>query len=80
MTPRLSIIIPTTGRPSLARALASLAPAGIGPEDEVIVVGDGPEAFDAALPMCPYTGDYTLNATPTAVCRAHARDFAIDAR
>lgn len=40
---KLSIIVPTVNRPSLARALSSCG--GI---DEVIVVADGPEAHGAA--------------------------------
>lgn len=38
-----SVIIPTIGRPTLKRTLDSLVAAGIGPHDEVIVVGDGPQ-------------------------------------
>ena len=41
MTPRFSIIVPTTGRDTLARALQSLADQPLGPDDEVLVVGDG---------------------------------------
>jgi glycosyltransferase involved in cell wall biosynthesis len=39
MAARLSIIVPTLGRPTLERTLASIAPQ-LGPEDEVIVVAD----------------------------------------
>lgn len=38
-----SIIIPTKGRVTLRRTLDSIVWAGIGPHDEVIVVGDGPQ-------------------------------------
>jgi glycosyltransferase involved in cell wall biosynthesis len=41
VTPRLSVIVPTTGRASLARALQSLADQPLAPEDEVLVVGEG---------------------------------------
>lgn len=39
----LSIIIPTCGRDTLARTLASIRVGGIEPTDEVLVVGDGPQ-------------------------------------
>lgn len=42
----LSVIIPTIGRPTLAEALASLVPAGLSADDEVIVVCDGLELLD----------------------------------
>lgn len=38
---RLSVIIPTVGRPSLARTLASVIDGGIAPEDQVVIVNDG---------------------------------------
>jgi len=41
--PALSIIIPTCGRPSLARTLQSIQTGGISKEDEVLVLGDGPQ-------------------------------------
>jgi hypothetical protein len=37
-----SIIVPSIGRPSLTRTLASIQDAGILPGDEVLLVGDGP--------------------------------------
>ena len=40
--PTLSIIIPTLGRPLLGKILRELA-AQLGPLDEVLVVGDGPQ-------------------------------------
>lgn len=43
MTPTFSIIVPTTGRPSLRTALQSLANQPLMPGDEVIVVGAGEE-------------------------------------
>lgn len=39
----LSLIIPTCGRKTLSRTLLSAQNAGILPNDEVIVVGDGPQ-------------------------------------
>jgi len=42
MTPSLSVIVPTVGRPVLLRLLEDLAP-DLEPTDEVIVVGDGPQ-------------------------------------
>ena len=44
--PRLSIIIPTIGRATLARTLATIAAQDLLPGDEVLVIGDGrqPEA------------------------------------
>ncbi len=38
--PTFSIVIPTRGRPSLARTLAALRPAGLRETDEVLVVSD----------------------------------------
>jgi glycosyltransferase involved in cell wall biosynthesis len=40
MTPTLSVIIPTVGRPALMRILEDLQP-DLGDHDEVLVVGDG---------------------------------------
>jgi glycosyltransferase involved in cell wall biosynthesis len=37
---RISVLIPTIGRALLGRALASLLPAGLHPDDDVVVVGD----------------------------------------
>ena len=45
----LSIIIPTKGRTALERTLDSILAAGAGPEDEVIVVGDGPQPTARAI-------------------------------
>jgi glycosyltransferase involved in cell wall biosynthesis len=42
VTPWLSIIVPTIGRPTLARALDSLTRQPLDPRDEVIVCGNGP--------------------------------------
>jgi hypothetical protein len=47
--PRLSIIVPTCGRPCLQTALESLVAAGALPTDEVIVVGDGPQPAARAI-------------------------------
>jgi glycosyltransferase involved in cell wall biosynthesis len=44
----VSIIIPTLGRPSLKRTLESLVPQ-LSPEDEVLVVGDGPQSLAATI-------------------------------
>jgi hypothetical protein len=41
-TPRISIILPTVGCTTLRRAVTS-ALAAMGPIDELIVVGDGPQ-------------------------------------
>jgi glycosyltransferase involved in cell wall biosynthesis len=38
---RLSVIIPTCGRETLIRTLKSVQKAGVSPDDEIIVVGDG---------------------------------------
>lgn len=40
--PTLTLVIPTVGRPTLARTLASLARQPWRPGDEVLLVGDGP--------------------------------------
>ena len=42
---RLSVIIPTLGRPTLGRMLESVQPQ-MGPEDEIVLLCDGPEVFD----------------------------------
>lgn len=47
--PTISVIMPTCGRDTLGRALASLDTAGAGIDDEVIVVGDGPQPEARAL-------------------------------
>lgn len=47
--PRLSIIIPTIGRETLARTLASIAQQKLIAGDEVLVVGDGPQPAAAAI-------------------------------
>lgn len=39
--PTISVILPTAGRPGLARTLVSIVSAGIRPYDEVVIVGDG---------------------------------------
>lgn len=46
---RFSIIIPTCGRPTLERTLASIAAAGISPADQVIVIGDGTQREARAI-------------------------------
>lgn len=47
--PTISLIIPTVSRPTLARTLASVRRQDWWPGDEVIIVGDGPQA--AARPL-----------------------------
>jgi hypothetical protein len=42
MTPTLSIIVPTVGRPTLMRLLEEMEP-DLGEHDEVLVIGDGPQ-------------------------------------
>ncbi len=46
---RLSIITPTAGRETLARAIVSTIAAGITPEDEIVVGVDGPDAFGGVV-------------------------------
>lgn len=61
MTPRFSIIVPTTGRDTLAAALQSLADQPLGPDDEVIVVGPGSSVaahFGYRFIACPSSGDW----------------------
>jgi glycosyltransferase involved in cell wall biosynthesis len=48
-TPTISLIIPTIGRPSLARAIASVRLQRWLPGDEVIVVLDGPQPVTREL-------------------------------
>ncbi len=40
---RLTIAVPTIGRPTLARTLRSIVDAGFGEDDELLVIGDGPQ-------------------------------------
>jgi hypothetical protein len=61
MTPRFSIIVPTTGRDTLARALQSLADQPLGPDDQVIVVGPGSSVaahFGYRWIDCPSGGNW----------------------
>lgn len=46
----LSIIIPTLGRPSLKRTLSSIEPQ-LAPQDEVLVISDGPRPWTRAMVM-----------------------------
>lgn len=46
---RLSIIVPTCGRPSLYRTLYSILVNGIEPEDEIVIVEDGPQPEAARI-------------------------------
>ena len=48
--PAFSIITPTIGRPELARALLSAA-RQLGPYDEHIVIGDGPQPEAQAMAL-----------------------------
>lgn len=43
MTPRFSVIVVTSGRPTLDRTLSSIAAQALSVDDEVLVVGKGPE-------------------------------------
>jgi glycosyltransferase involved in cell wall biosynthesis len=45
----LSILVPTVGRPTLARALRSLRGQGLGPADEVLLLGDGEQPVARSL-------------------------------
>jgi glycosyltransferase involved in cell wall biosynthesis len=49
MTPRFSVIVATIGRPSLTRALQSLADQPLAADDQVLVVGHGDAISDAAV-------------------------------
>lgn len=55
--PKFSFIIPTVGRLSLRRVLSGLVPQ-LGPEDEVLVVADGPQP--AAAEIVGAFGDYRV--------------------
>jgi glycosyltransferase involved in cell wall biosynthesis len=76
--PTLSAIVPTIGRPTLARTLRALA-RQLEPGDEAIVVGDGPQPrartiFDAhARPSWRY-----FEHGPTNAWGAAQREFAIE--
>lgn len=47
--PTIGLVIPTVGRPTLARTLASLREQAWGPGDVVLVVGDGPQLIAREL-------------------------------
>lgn len=46
---RLSIVIPTIGRPSLYKTLHSIYTGGISAADEIFVAGDGPRGAEAEI-------------------------------
>ncbi len=48
MTPRFSVIVATVGRPTLTRALQSLADQPLAPSDQVLAVGSGDAVRGAA--------------------------------
>lgn len=65
MSVRFSVIVATQGRPSLARALQSLADQPLAADDEVLVVGqaipaivDVAAAFGSRFVACPPGGDW----------------------
>lgn len=77
MMPRLSIIVATSGRDTLPRALRSIADQPLLPGDEVLVVGHTPEIkrtaeefFGYRFVQFPYSGDYGIAA------RQHAMPLA----
>lgn len=47
--PSISLVIPTIGKPTLARTLASLVGQPWRPGDEVLLIGDGPQPVAAEL-------------------------------
>lgn len=65
MTPHISIIVPTVGRPTLRRTI-TMAIRAMGMRDELIVVGDGP--LPAARAIMAETGDpriFYMETVPT---------------
>lgn len=48
-TTRLSVVIPTVSRPTLARALRSLGDQALVPGDEILVIGDGRQPVAEAM-------------------------------
>lgn len=73
---RLSVVIPTMGRPGLRQTLESIVHGGIRQADEVIVVGDGPQP--ASHEICrDFSGKFTLRFFSTRETRnfgAHQRN------
>jgi glycosyltransferase involved in cell wall biosynthesis len=59
---KLSILVPTCGRPTLQRALASLAAQPLDPTDEVLVIGG-----DAGVIASFAAGGYELRHIPSAL-------------
>lgn len=68
----LTVIIPTIGRPTLAEALASLAPAGLRADDEVIVVADGLDLMES---VCALVDSVPLPARPRVIAIERAGDY-----
>ena len=79
MMAALTILVPTIGRPSLARTLRSLANQPLDPDDEVLVIGEGApvRALAAAIADTPtrpslfrmrYPDGRTLWADPVLRC------------
>lgn len=74
---RLSVITPTLGRASLRGALDSLV-AQLDPEDEAIVVGDGPQPAAHAITRA-YDGRVRYEETPaTRAWGYHQRNFGVE--
>lgn len=63
----LSIIVPTCGRPTLARTLESIAAAGVTAADEILVIGDGrqPAAHGIAMRWMHMLSLFYLETKPT---------------
>jgi len=70
----LSVIIPTCGRTTLERTLRSILMAGIRSEDEVLVVGDGPQPVaQAIVRRWKYRLPISYLETPQTRCAGHVQ-------
>ncbi|AMV30049.1 Glycosyl transferase family 2 [Gemmata sp. SH-PL17] len=78
---RLSLVIATVARPTLARTLRSLRGQLWEPGDEVLVVGDGPHPVAAELlAQTGLPGKYLENPTTRGMWGHHARNWVLDSR
>lgn len=69
-----SVIVPTCGRPTLARTLESVILAGATRSDEVLVVGDGPQPAARKIVACFASRLRIIyRQTPPSKCAGHAQ-------
>lgn len=77
-SPKLSIIIPTIGRQSLGRTINSIRAALHDFEDEIIVVGDGPQLVARGIMSLPDWRFHYFEHGPTNQYGNAQRDFGVE--